>query len=138
MTTRPYLRAYMAGVTFPSVLLLFGFAVFCVIRLAYNPEFPIERVLVFPLALVPAIWGAWNMVYLAMHKRRYIPLGCHGALVPVLLVPVALWTARAFGFELTLAASWTIVAVAVPLLTIIYYLVWKYVVGYLNEMMGIA
>src|SRR5450759_2244305 len=80
MTTHPYLRAYMAGVTVPSVFVLFVFLVFCVIRFAYNPEFPIERVLVFPMALVPAIWGIWNMVYLAMHTRRYIPLGAHGAL----------------------------------------------------------
>jgi hypothetical protein len=128
----------MAGVTVPSVLLLIVFMVFCVIRLGYHPEFPIERVLVFPLALVPAIWGVWNMVYLATHKRRYIPLGCHGALVPVFLVPVALWNAKAFGFELTLAESWTIVVVAVPQLAIIYYLVWKFLVGFLNETLGIA
>jgi hypothetical protein len=128
----------MAGVTVPSVFLLFVFVVFCVIRLAYNPEFPVERVMVFPLALVPAIWGVWNMVYLAMHTRRYIPLGCHGALVPVVLVPVALWTARAFGIELTLSASWTIVAVALPLLMIVYYLAWKFLVGFLNESLGIG
>jgi hypothetical protein len=138
MTTHPYLRAYMAGVTFPSVFLLFVFVVFCVIRLVYNPEFPIERVLVFPLALVPFIWGAWNAVYLAMHRRRYIPLGCHGALVPMFLVPVALVSAKSFGIDLALAATWHIVILTVPLLMIIYYLVWKYVVGYLNEMMGIA
>jgi disulfide bond formation protein DsbB len=128
----------MAGVTVPSVFLLLVFAVLCVVRLAYNPEFPIERILVFPLALVPAIWGVWNMVYLAMHTRRYMPLGCHGALVPVFLVPVALWNARAFGVELTLAASWHIVIVALPLLMIIYYLVWKFLVGFLNELLGIA
>jgi hypothetical protein len=138
MTTHPYLRAYMAGVTVPSVFLLFGFVIFCVIRLAYKPDFPIERVLVFPLALVPAIWGVWNMVYLAMHNRRYMPLGCHGALVPLFLVPVALVVAKAFGFELTLAASWTVIIVALPLLMILYYLVWKFLVKFLNEVLGIA
>jgi hypothetical protein len=138
MKTHPYLRAYMAGVTVPSVFLLFVFVVFCVIRFACNPEFPIERVLVFPMALVPAIWGVWNMVYLAMHTRRYIPLGAHGALVPLILVPVALVTAKALGFEFALAASWTIVILTVPLLMIIYYLVWKFLVGFLNEMLGIA
>jgi hypothetical protein len=67
-----------------------------------------------------------------------MPLGCHGALVPVFLVPVALVAAKAFGFELTLAASGTIVAVAVPLLAIIYYLAWKYLVRFVNEVLGIA
>jgi len=49
-----------------------------------------------------------------------------------------LWNAKAFGFELTLAESWTIVVVAVPQLAIIYYLVWKFLVGFLNETLGIA
>jgi hypothetical protein len=138
MTTHPYLRAYMAGVTVPSIVLLFAFAVFFVVRLACNPDFPIERVLVFPLALVPALWGAWNMVYLAMHKRRYMPLGCHGGLVPLFLVPGALLVARAFGFDYILAATWLIVLVGLPLAVIVYYLVWKYVVGFLNELLGIA
>ena len=135
MTTHPYLRAYMAGVTVPSVFLLFVFLVFCVTKVAYHPEFPIERILIFPM---PAIWGVWNMVYLAMHKRRYIPLGCHGALVPLFLVPVALMCARAFGIDLALAATWRILLLTVPLLMIVYYLVWKSFVGFLNELLGIA
>jgi len=128
----------MAGVTVPSVAVLLVFAALCVVRFGFNPEFPIERVLVVPLALVPAFWGVWNMVYLAMHKRRYMPLGCHGALAPLLAVPVALANAKALGVGLTLAASWTIVIVALPLLMIIYYLLWKFLVGLLNEVMGIA
>ena len=138
MTTHPYLRAYMAGVTVPSVFLLFVFVVFSAIRFAYNPEFPIERILVFPLALVPAIWGVWNMAYLAMHKRKYLPLGYHGALVPVMLVPVALVSANALGVDLALAASWRIVTLTVPLLMVLYYLAWKFLVGFLNEVLGIA
>jgi hypothetical protein len=138
MTTHPYLRAYMAGVAVPSVFLLLVLAALCVVRLEYNPEFPVERVLVFPLALVPAGWGIWNMVYLAMRKRRYMPLGCHGALVPVFLVPAGLGTAKALGVELPLGASWTIVLVALPLLMIVYYLAWKLLVGFLNEVLGIA
>jgi hypothetical protein len=138
MTTHPYLRAYMAGVTVPSVFLLFVFLVFCVIRFAYNPEFPIERILVFPMALVPAVWGVWNMVFLVMHKHKYLPLGCHGALVPMFLVPLALVIARALGVDLALAASWRIVILTVPLLMILYYLAWKLLVGFLNEILGIA
>jgi hypothetical protein len=50
----------------------------------------------------------------------------------------ALMAAKAFGFELTLAASWTVIIVALPLLTIVYYLVWKFLVRFLNEVLGIA
>jgi hypothetical protein len=121
----------------PTVFLLFVFVVFTFIRLRYDPDFPIERVLVFPLALVPAIWGLWNMVYVAMHARRRLPLGIHGALVPTVLFPLALTAARAYGFEFVAGAT-PYVLVTLPLLMIIYYLVWKYVVGFLNELLGIA
>ena len=138
MTTHPYLRAYMAGVTVPSVVLLLIIAVLYGIRFAYNPEFPIERILVFPLALVPAIWGVWNVVYVAMHTRRYIPLGIHGAIVPLFLAPLALATARALDIDFALPATLPVIALGMPLAMIAYYLVWKYVVGFLNEMLGIA
>jgi hypothetical protein len=137
MNTHPYLRAYMAGVMIPTILLLVVFVAFAVIRFGYNPEFPLERVLVFPLALVPAIWGFWNIVYVAMHGRRRLPLGMHGAVVPAVLFPLALVAARVFGFEFVAGAT-PFVLLALPLLMIIYYLVWKYLVGFLNAMLGIA
>ena len=136
MKSHPYLRAYMAGVVVPTVFLLVVFAVFCVVRLAYNPDLPLERILVFPLALVPAIWGGWNMVYVALRGRRRLPLGLHGALVPAVLVPLAVVAAHAFGFDPG-GATGGILIVA-PLLMIIYYLVWKYLVGFLNDMLGIS
>jgi hypothetical protein len=137
MNPHPYLRAYMAGVMFPSLFLLVVFIVFTMIRVAYNPDLPIERVLVFPLALVPALWGFWNMVYVAMHGRRRWPLGIHGAVVPAVLFPLALLGARSFGFEFVTGAT-PIVLLALPLLMVIYYLVWKYLVGFLNAMLGVA
>jgi hypothetical protein len=137
MNTHPYLRAYMAGVMIPTVFLLLVFIAFVVIRFGYDPQFPLERVLVFPLALVPAIWGLWNIVYVAMHGRRRLPLGIHGALVPAVLFPLALVAARALGFEFVAGAT-PVVLLTLPLLMIIYYLVWKYLVGFLNTILGIA
>ena len=49
-----------------------------------------------------------------------------------------MWSARAFGLDALLAAPWTIVGIAMPLLAILYYLVWKFLVGFLNEALGIA
>lgn len=137
MNPHPYLRAYMAGIVVPTVFLLLVFFAFLGIRLSYNPQFPLERVLVFPLALVPAIWDLWNVVYVALHERRRLPLGIHGAIVPAVLFPMALAAARAFGFEFVIAAA-PYVRLSLPLLMIIYYLVWKHVVGFLNALLGIA
>lgn len=137
MNAHRYLRAYMAGVTIPSAFLLVVFAAFAVIRFGYNPQFPLERVLVFPLALVPAIWGFWNIAYVALHGHRRLPLGIHGAIVPAVLFPLALGAARVFGFAYVEGAA-PYVLLAVPLLMILYYLVWKYLVGFLNELLGLA
>jgi hypothetical protein len=127
----------MAGVTIPTVFLLIVFAVFCVVRFGYDPAFPVERAFIFPLALVPAIWGGWNVVYVAMHGRRRLPLGIHGALVPTILAPLALAAGKALGFPFVGTAT-EVVLIALPLVMILYYLVWKYLVGFLNQMLGIA
>lgn len=137
MNTHPYLRAYMAGIVVPSVFVLFIFAAFCVIRFGYRVDLPIERAIVFPLALVPALWGAWNMLYLALHSRRRLPLGIHGALLPAILLPAAFFVTRALDLWIPLeyaATFWLVL----PGLLIVYYLVWKHLVGFFNEMLGIA
>src|SRR5262245_19614962 len=47
MKTHPFLRAYMAGITVPTVALLFGMMAFVVARYVYDVPVPIERVIVF-------------------------------------------------------------------------------------------
>jgi hypothetical protein len=137
MNTHPYLRAYMAGVMIPSIFFLFVFAAFLVIRFVYNPQFPLEQILVFPLALVPALWGGWNVVYLTLQGRKRLPLGCHGALLPMILVPLVLVTVRALGFNYPAEVGRSLIII-LPLLMIIYYLVWKFLVGFLNALLGVA
>ncbi|MDE3166118.1 MAG: hypothetical protein KGN36_09950 [Acidobacteriota bacterium] len=61
MKTHPYLRAYMAGVTVPSLFFELAFAAYLTLRGPYDPGFPVERFMVFPLALVPAVWGAGSL-----------------------------------------------------------------------------
>ena len=63
MNTHPYLRAYMAGIVVPTVFLIFVLTAFITIRLVLQYPAPIERVIVFPMAAVPNLWGIWNMLY---------------------------------------------------------------------------
>jgi ABC-type sulfate transport system permease subunit len=137
MSAHPYLRAYMAGIVVPTVFVLAIFSAFCVARFGYHVDVLIERIVVFPLALVPNLWGVWNMLYVALHSRRRLPLGVHGAALPLLLAPLALAAAHALGFTIpdVLPAA---LAITLPGLLVIYYLVWKYIVGFLNELLGIA
>ena len=136
MESHIYLRAYMAGVTVPSVLVILMLAGFVVLRFGYNVPIPIERFLVFPLAIVPGLWGLWNMLYIVVRKHWRIPLGLHGALVPLVAGPLALGNAFLAGFEVSRSA-WTIFPAGIAIAMLAYYLAWKYLVGFLNGVLDI-
>lgn len=134
MQSHIYLRAYMAGVTVPTVLVVFMLACFVVLRFGYNVHIPIERFLVFPLAIVPVLWGLWNVLYIVVRKHWRIPLGLHGALVPLIAGPLALGNAYLAGFEISRSAL-IIFPAGVVFAMLAYYLAWKYVVGFFNRML---
>lgn len=147
MKAHPYLRAYMAGVVAPSVGLLVALTVFILTRLVFQVPIPIERVIIFPMALVPNAFGIWNIVYVWSRPHRHLPIGFHGALLPFVMVPIGTLVAICVGFltataggvtwfqaitlPYSLIVPWFLTAVAV------YYLVWKYAVGFFNRVLGI-
>ena len=133
MRPHPYLRAYMAGIVVPTLFLLAAITVYTFSR-SYV-RVPLERAIVFPMAVVPNLWGAWNILYLALGSRVRLPLGVHGALLPLLLVPAGVTLASALDV-FTIQPRYALPVV--PIGMALYYLVWKYLVGFLNEEMGIA
>jgi hypothetical protein len=135
MHAHPYLRAYMAGITVPTLFLLVAITVFTLVRYTLHVPTPIERVIVFPMAVVPNVWGAWNMLYLWLRSRRSLSVGIHGALLPFLLAPAGFLLAEALGvtFLTPLRA-----ATGFPVALTIYYLAWKHLVGFLNKLVGVA
>ena len=148
MNTHPYLRAFMAGTLVPTLILPLLLIVFLVLRIGMQVSFPIERGLIFPMALVPALWGVWNMLWEWSHERTHLPVGIHGAFLPLLMVPAGALIAT-HGGVLTLgpaSATWfNVVSLPYALIGLFllvgvtaYYLAWKYVVGFVNRMLGIA
>jgi hypothetical protein len=99
------------------------------------PGPPLERAIVFPMAVVPNAWGIWNMLYLAVRSRLPLSLGLHGALLPLLLMPGGFALARAFD---VFGIQWQFALPMVPIGMAVYYLAWKFLVGFLNEELGIA
>jgi len=79
MNAHPYLRAYMAGVFTPSLALLITLTVFVLTRLMFHVPIPIERVIIFPVALVPNAFGIWNIFYVWFRPHSRLPIGFHGA-----------------------------------------------------------
>jgi len=123
----------MAGVLLPSWLLLVGLIGFVLLRTVFErPYYPLEQVLIYPMAVVPNLWGLWNVLYVALDRR--IPLGLWGALLPLVLVPAALALERALGLSLFSAReALTVLPIAIAL----YYLAWKHVVGFFNKLVGV-
>lgn len=139
MNTHPYFRAYMAGITIPTMLLLIMMTVFILCRHVYNVPIPIERVIVFPMAIVPNLWGSWNMLYVLLHSRRYhhLPIGFHGALLTFIVVPLAFTVTRAVDFPIPTFVA-TAFPFVFPVMVVVFYLVWKHLVGFCNQLLGIA
>lgn len=137
MNRHPYLRAYMAGIAVPTIVLLAVATAFTFARYVYNIPVPIERVIVFPMAVVPNAWGLWNVLFVALRSRLQLSIGLHGALLPILLAPLGMVVASLLNFSLPNFAAHAFFVLA-PVALIVYYLAWKYLVGFLNRVQDLA
>jgi hypothetical protein len=134
----------MAGIFVPtlfllvilSVLVWFHFYLEVPTQFAFGvPMRPLERAIVFPMAVVPNLWGLWNALHLALPSRARLPLGVHGALLPLLLMPAGVILARALD---VFTIQWRFALPAAPIGMAVYYLAWKYIVGFLNDEIGVG
>jgi len=137
MNRHPYLRAYLAGICVPTIFLLVVAIAFTFLRYVFSFPVPIERVIVFPMAVVPNLWGLWNILFLASHERLHLSLGLHGALLPFLLAPLGMLATGLLNFSIPAFVA-HVFPFAAPIALILYYLVWKHLVGALNAELGIA
>lgn len=148
MNTHPYLRAYMAGIVVPTMVLLLVLTGFILARFVFQVPVPIERAIAFPMAIVPNLFGVWNMFYLWLRPRRHLPIGFHGALLPFILVPLGYLIGSALGvvslapqcvvYFREIQVPYAFFAIGFTFALIIYYLLWKYLVGFFNQVLGIA
>jgi hypothetical protein len=148
MNTHPYLRAYLAGIFVPTLVLPLMLTVFIVVRIVLEVPVPIEQAMIFPMAVVPLLFGLWNMLWLGSHARTHLPIGLHGAVLPLLMAPVGALVATSLGV-LALGSHgvvwfqacqvpYALIAPCFLAVLAVYYLVWKYIVGFLNRVLGIA
>jgi len=137
MNKHPLLRAYLAGIAVPTAFLLIIMAVYALIRYVYAVPIAVEKVIVFPMAAVPNVWGLWNVLYQALRQRRHLPVGIFGSVLPLLLAPSGYFVARLLHFSIPPEVL-HVAPFALPIGMIVYYLAWKYFVGFLNAELGIA
>jgi hypothetical protein len=136
MNQHPFLRAYLAGICVPTIFLLAVATGFTFLRYVYNLPMPVERVIVFPMAFVPNLWGLWNLLHTAFFSQRF-SLGVFGGLLPLLLAPLGYFVAYLLEFPIPrhVIALWPVILCVAMVL---YYLVWKYLVSFLNAELGIS
>lgn len=137
MNTHPYLRAYMAGITIPTILLLFSMTVFAVGRYVYDVSVPVEQLIVFPMAIVPNLWGLWNILYVYLHAHRHFPIGFHGAVLAVVQALIAFGLTWLLNFEIPTLVV-TAFPLGFPIVVVVFYLIWKHLVSFFNTLLGIA
>jgi hypothetical protein len=130
MKSHPYLRAYMAGVLLPSWVLLLALAVFLLGHFTERVPAGLERAIVFPMAIVPNLWGLWNLLYTLLGLRGRVSIGVFGSLLPLILVPAGLALASALDVSFFSTRQ---AALFLPLPMVIYYLAWKYAVAFFNR-----
>jgi hypothetical protein len=134
----------MAGIVVPTIVLLWIASVdaYHLFYLEVPSQFvfglparPLERAILFPMAIVPNLWGVWNIVWVATKSRTRLPVGVHGSVLPALLVPAGILLGRALElFHIQMGYA----VLAIPVGMAMYYLAWKFLVGSLNREMGIA
>jgi hypothetical protein len=100
------------------------------------------------MALVPNVFGAWNILYVAVRRRHRWNIGVHGALLPFLLGPAGFCVARLLGILETTTSGFVYfqavqdpyarTLIVFPAVVTGYYLVWKHIIGYFNRVLEIA
>lgn len=137
MNKHRYLRAYLAGIAVPTPALLVAMTVYIVFRLIYHYPVPVERFIVFPMAVVPNAWGLWNVLFVAWRRHVPLSLGVHGALLPMLLGPLGVVVSALLNFSIPDFGT-RVFPILAPAVLIAYYLAWKYAVGFLNRVLDVA
>jgi hypothetical protein len=148
MNNHPYLRAYLAGAFLPTLVLPLLLAAFIVTRIVLKVPIPIEQAMIFPMAVVPSLFGLWNMLWLGSHELTHLPIGLHGPVLPIILMPLGATTAHCLGvleFESqgviwfqAIHVPYALIAPCFLAALVAYYLIWKYIVGSLNRVLEIA
>jgi hypothetical protein len=122
---RSELLAYVIGTAVAGSVLVFPYVVRPLIAFVV-PGFAVVHV---PFFLLPVVWGLWNYLYVRVAPS--IDIGLWGGLLGLLL-------GAAVNVFLYLHGTWFTAAIALPvLLTVVYLLLWRFIVGSLNTALGV-
>ena len=123
----------MAGVVVPTA------TVFLVAMLVFGLFSRIppatERAMIFPMAVNPFMWGVWNVLYVRVNRAFPVSIGWYGAGLAMLLVAAGVLLAK--HLQVFVITPTRALAVLPPTMAA-YYFLWKYVVRFLNNLLGVS
>lgn len=123
---RRELLAYLVGAGVAGTILVGPYVLRVIAGEVYVPGRVLPMV---PIVTLPVVWGAWNVVW-ARRQPQY-GIGAWGAGLGLVL-------ACCINVGLAVRGVWFRHALAmVPFLPLVYWLLWGYVVGPLNEALGV-
>src|SRR5262249_59837568 len=125
MVRRRDLLAYLIGAGVAGTVLVGPYT----LRLSVAslvPGLPLQQV---PFFLLPILWGLWNLLWARRQPR--LGIGAWGALLGFVAAVLVNLLFLAEG-------AWFPAAIVLPLLLpLVYYLLWLFAVGPLNEALGV-
>ena len=122
---RSELMAYLVGAAVAGTILVLPYAARAV-ALAIAPDvFPVSHA---PFFLLPVAWGLWNWLW--VRRRLRVGIGLWGGLL-------GLGLGAGMNLILVAVGVWFPAALLLPIaLPPLYYLLWRFLVGPLNEALG--
>jgi hypothetical protein len=126
MVRRRELLAYLIGAGLAGTILVGPYALRVVAGELFMPGYAVR---VEPVVLLPIFWGIWNLLW----ARRHPPLsiGLWGTVL-------GLGLATGINLYLLAAGIWfRAAALLIAFLPVLYWLLWRLVVGPLNEALGV-
>lgn len=123
---RRELLAYLIGAGVAGTILLGPYVLRVIAGWLYMPD----RVLpMIPMVVLPVVWGGWNVLWVRRHPE--MGLAAWGAVLGLVLSGFV-------NLALAVRGVWFAHALfMVPFLPVVYWLMWGFVVGPLNEALGV-
>src|SRR5438105_14455782 len=138
----------MAGATLSNLLIIVLVTVVSIARFVWKLPYPIEQIMIFPMAAVPNLFGFWNIVYVALGPERRLPIGIHGALLPFIIGPFVLTMGTLLGLVAFTSSDmvwfdsvrlpYAIGVIIIPIPAAPYYLVPQHIARSLTPAPGLA
>jgi len=147
MNTHPYLRAFLAGIFVPTLVLPVMLVGFITLRLCWRSLCLLSVSLFFRWRLCRRCSELWNVLYWRRIERTHMALGAHGAILPFLGAPTGAFVASSLGMLQDWHTRDRVVSdVPDPLCISRRHFCgggggvlpgWKYIVGFLNGWLGL-